>query len=305
MADTDHLPSNSYIPESGGLGRPVDRSQETYQPSGYASRPIPPHGDVSPDGDRVWPRPSMTSRVLVYGGAGIAAAAATAAAVLTVRKVADLVTGNDELDRDADRAADRARVQVYDEARGRYAAPRMAAMPEREREAMRARARARMRQDDAERDRLRADARRRSDEDNGAGRRRDQESGSRRAKPRRPMIQPMGFLDDVEHTAQRLTRTVNEVVTGLSAAVTAFRSVASQAQDVMHQFGDTAHQVRSFLGTGSGDSGSATGRRTSRRDPYRRPSRSDVVDLRDPADTAAAGADTLTGGADAGRTHRL
>ena len=78
MADTDHLPSNSYIPQGGGLGRPVDRRQETYQPSGHASRPIPPHGDVSPDGRRVWPQPSMTSRVLVYGGMGIAAAAATA-----------------------------------------------------------------------------------------------------------------------------------------------------------------------------------------------------------------------------------
>ena len=298
MADTDHLPSNSYIPQSGGLGRPVDRGQETYRPSGHVSRPTPPHGDVSPEGDRAWPKPSMTSRVLVYGGAGIAAAAATAAAVLAVRKVADLVTGGDELDRHAERVAEKARVRVYDEAHGRYSAPRMAAMTERDREAMRARARARMRQDDAERDRLRSDARRKQDED-GRRKQGDDDGPRQRAKPRRPMIQPMSFLDDVEHSAQRLTRTVNEVVSGLGAAVSAFRSVASQAQDVMHEFGDTANQVRSFLGTATG--GAARGgsdRSAPRRDPYRRPARSDVVDLRDPADAAP-------GGEDNGRTHRL
>ncbi|MFC0340438.1 hypothetical protein [Paracoccus niistensis] len=299
MADTDHLPSNSYIPESGGLGRPVDRRQETYRPSGHASRPIPPHGDVSPDGRRVWPQPSMTSRVLVYGGMGIAAAAATAGAILTVRKVADLVTGNDELDRDADRAAERARVRVYDEAHGRYAAPRMAAMPEHEREAMRARARARMRQDDAERDRLRADAQSGRGEDRKPRRPRDE--GKRRPQAGRG-FQPMGFIDDVEQTAQRLTRTVNEVAGSISAAVAAFRSVASQAQDVLHEFGDTANQVRSFLGTGDAGQG---GRGGPRRDPYRRPSRSDVVDLRDPADSVAGGSGAPSGDADGGRTHRL
>lgn len=303
MADTDHLPSNSYIPERGGLGRPVDRRQETYQPSGHASRPIPPHGDVSRKGDRIWPQPSMTSRVLVYGGAAIAAAAATAGTVLAVRKVADLVTGNDDLDRDADRAAEKARVRVYDEARGRYAAPRMAAMSEREREDMRARARARMRQDDAERDRLRTDAQ--AGRHGGSRPPRPQKGERRRpSQPRRP-FQPMGFLDDVEHTAQRLTRTVNEVVSGLGAAVAAFRSVASQAQDVMHEFGDTANQVRSFLGTVGGGAGQETGRSTPRRDPYRRPSRSDVVDLRDPADGASGNAGASTGDAETGRTHRL
>ncbi|WP_135058844.1 hypothetical protein [Paracoccus salipaludis] len=301
MADTDHLPSNSYIPESGGLGRPVDRSQETYQPSGHASRPIPPHGDVSPRGGRTWPRPSMTSRVLVYGGMGIAAAAATAGAILAARKVADLVTGNDELDRDADDAAERARTRVYDEAHGRYAAPRMAAMPEHEREAMRARARARMRQDDAERERLRADAKAGRREDRQP--RRPHDEGRHRPRPGRG-FQPMSFIDDVEQTAQRLTRTVNEVAGSIGSAVAAFRSVASQAQGVMHEFGDAANQVRSFLGTAAGESGQGT-RSAPRHDPYRRPSRSDVVDLRDPADSAGGGSDTALGDADGGRTHRL
>lgn len=299
MADTDHLPSNSYIPQGGGLGRPVDRRQETYQPSGHASRPIPPHGDVSPDGRRVWPQPSMTSRVLVYGGMGIAAAAATAGAILAVRKVADLVTGNDELDRDAEHAAERARVRVYDEARGRYAAPRMAAMLEHEREAMRARARARMRQEDAERDRLRAEAQAGRRDDRQPRRPRDE--SRHRPRPGRG-FQPMGFMDDVEQTAQRLSRTVNEVAGSIGAAVAAFRWVASQAQGVMQEFGDAANQLRSFLGTGEAGQG---GRSAPRRDPYRRPSRSDVVDLRDPADSVAGGTGAASGNVDGGRTHRL
>lgn len=281
MADTDDLPSNSYIPHGGGLGRPVDRRQERYQPSGHTSRPIPPHGDVSRDGERAWPRPSMTSRVLVYGGAAVAAAAATAGAVLAARKVADMVTGNDRLDREADEAAERARVKVYDEARGRYTTPRMAAMPERDREAMRARARARMHDDEARRNKLRSDARRRQDEDH---------------KPRgpRPGIQPKSFLDDVEHTAQRLTRTVNDVVNGIGAAVAAFRSVAAQAEGVMREFHGAADQVRSFLDTGRGGGSNAN----PRRDPYKRPSPRDVVDLRD-------GGLAAEGEGDPARTHRL
>lgn len=269
MADSDHLPSNSYIPEGRGLGRPVDRRQESYEPSGHASRAIPPHGDVSQDGTRVWPQPTMTSRVLVYGGAAIAAAAATAGVVLAARKVADMVTGNDELDREADDQADRARSRVYDEARGRGS--RLMAMPEREREAMRDRARARMRADEAERSRLRSEARRNHD---------DSHRPRRKAAPSRARgaSKPLGFLDDVEDTAQRLTQTVNNVVSSIGGAVAAFRSVASQAEGVMRDFHQAADQVRGFLDTGRG-AGSAPFR-----DPYRRPSRRDMVDLRDSGD---------------------
>lgn len=282
MADTDNLPSNSYIPQGGGLGRPVDRRQERYEPSGHASRRIPPHGDVSRDGERIWPRPSMTSRVVVYGGAAIAAAAATAGVVLAARKVADMVTGNDDLDREAEDAADRARVKVYDEARGRYTTPRMAAMPEREREAMRARARARMHDDEAQRSRLRSEARRRHDDE------------PRKPRRPRPGVRPMGFLDDVEQTAQRLTRTVNEVVQGIGSAVAAFRSVAAQAEGVMRDFHGAADQVRSFLDTGRGAGTNAN----PRRDPYKRPARRDVVDLRDGGLAAQEDSDPA-------RTHRL
>ena len=59
----------------------------------HESRRVIPHGDVSPDGKRAWPRPSLTARLIVWGGTGIAVAAATAGTVLAMRHVADLVAG--------------------------------------------------------------------------------------------------------------------------------------------------------------------------------------------------------------------
>lgn len=55
------------------------------------SRRIPPHGEVSPDGTRVWPRPSRGAKWLVWGGVGLATAAATAGTVIAARKLADLL----------------------------------------------------------------------------------------------------------------------------------------------------------------------------------------------------------------------
>lgn len=270
MTDHDRLPRNSFIPGQGGLGRAVDRSQERYEPSHLESRRITPHGDVSPQGNRIWPQPSMTSRVLVYGGTALGIAAVTAAGILAVRKVADLVTGNDDLDREEMRAADAARDRVH--ARTASSAPGFAAMPDREREEMRARARTRMRDDELARRSLR------------------EEAEAHHARPRRRRAPQQGFLEEIEHNAQRMTRTVNDVVQGVGAAVAAFRSVATQAQGVMRDFGDAADQMRGFFG-----SDHAQRRGTERpSDPFRRTRRSDVVDLRD--DEAAD---------DERRTHRL
>lgn len=55
------------------------------------SRRIPPHGEVSPDGTRVWPRPSRGTKWLVWGGVGLATAAATAGTVIAARKLAELL----------------------------------------------------------------------------------------------------------------------------------------------------------------------------------------------------------------------
>lgn len=232
MADNDHLPQNTHIPADPGPGA-----------ARMDSRRIPPHGDVSPKGDRIWPRPSMTAKVLVYGGTALAAAAATAAGVLAVRKVADLVSGNEALDREADRAAERAaeraRQQVYSAARGGSSghAPRFAIMPDPEREEMRTRARSRMREDAAARNRLREQARAASE-------------APGKARPPRPAPPRQGLLDEIESNARRVTRTIDDVVGAVGAAVAGFRSVAGQADGLMREFGGAADQLRSFFDRG-------------------------------------------------------
>lgn len=319
-SDPDRLPPNSYATRHRGPGRPVDRSQERYQPSPYAPQRTLPHGDVSLDGTRAWPQPSMTSRVLTYGGAALAAAAVTAGAVLAVRKVADLVTGNDDLDRKADRQAEKARARVYDADRGR--APGFAKLDEDERAAMRARARRRAEDDRATAARLRAEAARgngeRRPEDGFGGRpasvprgafgptaRGDRDGAPmRRRPPQKPASR--NFLGDIEHTAESLTRNINGIVGAVGAAMAAFRSVSGQAEGILREFGNTADQVRSFLDRGQGGDQPAPAYRPqaaarAARDPYRKPARRDVVDLRDPETAGDHGALDP----DAARTHRL
>ncbi len=80
--------------------RPVPKGHR--HPAGPSeSRRIPPHGDVSPDGHRVWPRPSPTAKWLVWGGTALAAAAVTVGAVIAARHVLDALS-----DKDADRGMD-------------------------------------------------------------------------------------------------------------------------------------------------------------------------------------------------------
>lgn len=55
-------------------------------------RRIPPHGDVSPDGRKVWPRPSKSAKWLVWGGTALTAAALTAGAVIAGRQVAQMLS---------------------------------------------------------------------------------------------------------------------------------------------------------------------------------------------------------------------
>lgn len=272
MSMSDRSPSDQSPSDRYPFGAPIDRSQETYRPSPYPAQKTLPHGDVSPDGTRVWPEPSLTSRVLVYGGAAIAAAAVTAGAVLAVRKVADLVTGDDELHRDADRAAEGARERVY-------SAARRDGPTEREREAMRARARMRMQQDDS----------------HGFGPRGDT-AGPRRPDRPRPSRQgksTMSFMAEIEDTTQRLTRNLNSIIAAVGGAMSAFRAVADNAEGVVRDFSNTADQIRGFLNTGAG---TRPGQRRADPQPggFQKPKKSDVVDLRE--DGPAAGDP---------RTHRL
>lgn len=290
--DAGQMPGNSYIPQARGLGKPVDRSQERYRPSPHYARQVPPHVDAGATSGS-GPEHSLTSRVLVYGGAAVGAAALTAAAIMGVRKVVDLVTGDDEIEREAERAADRARERVRKSGSRGGAVPRFAEMTEREREAMRARARARAAGEDDLRARLRAEAL----ENRGPQSvRPDHAGGPRPGHARPPQGRPpqrragassLGLLGDIEHTAQSLTRNLNGVVGAVGAAMTAFRSVAEQAEGIVRQFHDTAEGIRGFLGNPK--RGAAP-----RGDSYRRPSRRDVVDLRDDQDAG-----------DEARAHRL
>lgn len=52
------------------------------------SRPIPPHGPVSPDGGAPWPHPSPAARAVVYGGLALAIAGLTAGTVYLGRRLA-------------------------------------------------------------------------------------------------------------------------------------------------------------------------------------------------------------------------
>lgn len=66
----------------------------------YESRHIPPHGDVSPDGRRAYPRPSPLAKWIVWGGTGLAAAALTVGAVIAVRHLAGRPPAEHHSDRD-------------------------------------------------------------------------------------------------------------------------------------------------------------------------------------------------------------
>lgn len=309
-------------PDHQRLGAPVDRAQETYRPSPYAAQRTLPHGDVSRDGMSAEPDSSLTTRLLLWGGAAVAAAAVTAGGVLAVRKVADLVSGgDDEPDRDADRAADRARNSYYATSRGqgsrgdRPLAPRFADMSEQERDRMRARQRAREAEMDAHSRAVRASAMRDGAVRNGAGRNRDEDDERRNrgherprrdddyrpSRPRSRAPRKLGLLQEVEQTAARLTGGAESLIGSISAAMAGFKQVAGQADDVLRQFHSTADQIRSFIDTAGPIVGSARGsargqggdhRPGARSGPaddvrdanaYRRASRRDMVDLRDDA----------------------
>lgn len=73
---------------------PPRKSPRPRQERDSEYRRIPPHGDVSPDGSRIWPRPANSSRLIVWGGTAVATAAATAGAVMLMRHLADSITSS-------------------------------------------------------------------------------------------------------------------------------------------------------------------------------------------------------------------
>lgn len=174
-----------------------------------SSRVIP-SGRVSPDGRSAYPTPSLTSKIVVFGGIALGVAGATAGAVLAARKLAGLIGGDDR-----DHAGRRPAM-----------APRFAELDEDERDAIRSRVRAQSRQDSRETARLRAEASR------------------KRQKPRR------NVAHELTDTANNLSSGLDGVARALSSAFNGFRSVAGQATGIVSEFAAAADQLRGILGTG-------------------------------------------------------
>ncbi len=194
--------------------RPVPEGHR--RPAGPTeSRRIPPHGDVSPDGRHVWPRPSATAKWLVWGGTALGVAALTAGTVIAARHVLGLSSGDENRPR----------------ARGSVA-PRFADLSPEEREAMRQRARARESLDARRGAHLRAEA-------------------MRNAPPQARAPRP-GLLQEVEANTASMSNGVDNLMRSLGAAMTGFRTVAGQAGAIMREFGDAADLVRGLLGRDTG-----------------------------------------------------
>lgn len=174
------------------------------------SRHIPPSGDVSPDGSRPWPQPSNTSRVLVWGGIAIAAAALTAGAVIAGRQVGSMIAGDDS--------------------------PRPATGRDHQRELAEAAARGRAEGAEA----LRREA---------ARRRAAAKAGEARMKSetRRVQRRAKGLVEDIAENTHRLNSSVGSLFSSLGAAMTGFRSVAGQSSSILREFSETAQTIRAFL----------------------------------------------------------
>lgn len=210
------------LPPPYGRDEQIDRSQETYQPSPHASRVTPPSGKVAPDGKRAYPQPALSSKLLVWGGIGVAAAAVTAGTILGVRAVVDAVSGSDK-----DDAVEAARRRA--KARRRHGQPRP--MPRNAFSGPRDGA-LRVARDDGERTAARDEARREERERIERDRRRA------RAAAQRP-----GFSAQVEDVARTIRNTLGTV----TAAIEGFRSVSGQAGSIMNEFRGAADTVRTMF----------------------------------------------------------
>lgn len=218
--DIHHLTEADRTSQTRFGPRPVPEGHRTASP--YPHRPakasrIPPGGPVSPDGKEVWPEPSLTSKIVVWGGMAVGAAALTAGAVLATRKLADAISGED------DRPARPAPYRGYDADRPDGSlAPRFADMNEDEREAIRRR----------ERDRARREA-------------------AQAAKTRSRASRSRNFVGEVTETATALTDGLNDVTRSLNSAFDGFRGVAAQANAIVAEFVAAADQLRGLMDRGA------------------------------------------------------
>lgn len=184
----------------------ADRSSKTI------SRIIP-SAPMSPDGKHAYPNPSLTAKVVVWGGVALGVAGATAAAMLAARKIAGMIADD----------APSGRPRRYEGPNDRALAPRFADLDEDEQEEIRRRVRAQARADDREAARLRADA------------------ASRRNPPRG------NFAKDLTQTANDLSAGLEGVTKSAVSAFQSFRNIAGQTSGIIGEFVAAADLVRSAL----------------------------------------------------------
>lgn len=217
------------MPSDQDPPRPAEPSTS---PSRRRSSSRMPPADLGPDGADQRRGPSPSNRLIVLAGAGVMAAAVTAAGILAARRLIRAIDG----DRD-----DAAKTTGKRD----HLAPRFARMTEDEREALRARARARARRDRNEIARLRAEAAR------------------ERAAPRRHRP------DNLAQRATRLSGSLAGLVTSLAGAVSGLRMVAAQASGIMREFSDAAEMVRAVLNPEDGPAAEGHGDKARRPEPDR------------------------------------
>ncbi|WP_312524964.1 hypothetical protein [Paracoccus sp. (in: a-proteobacteria)] len=209
---------------------------EGHRPHGspYEARHIPPHGDVSPDGKHIWPQPSQSSRILVWGGMALATAAVTAASVLAARRVIEMVQNDDHPPAPHPAPQPPKRRKPSHQA-APHLAPRFAEMDGQERQELRNRTRERELEDAL------AAAHQRAEAAEEAVKR-----ARRRARPARK-----NFISEVESNTRRLSGSADSAIGSLSAAFSGFRAVAAQAAGIVGEFETAAKVVRGLMAKGS------------------------------------------------------
>ncbi|RCW79676.1 hypothetical protein [Paracoccus lutimaris] len=215
--------------------RPVPEGHR--HPAGPSeSRRIPPQGDVSPDGRRVWPRPSPTAKWLVWGGTALAAAAVTAGTVIAARHLLDAVSGPKRRDGPE-----------------RSMAPRFADLSPEERAAMRRRVRDRDAEDARHFASLRAEA-----EAGLSG------AGAAQDRPRRRPAPRPSLMEEVEANTAGLQNGLENVMQTLNTAVSGFRAVAGQTGSILREFDGAAEMIRGIFACK--EAGAASNPRSARQD---------------------------------------
>lgn len=216
--DHSHKPTEADHTSQTRFGpRPVPQGHhrgDDYPFQERASSRVIPSGPVSPDGRSAYPTPSLTSKIVVWGGIALGVAGVTAATVIAARKVGDMM---------ADDTPEPTRPAQGYKPQKAHVAPRFSELDEDQQEAMRRRVRARARADEEELARLRASASR------------------RRRKPRR------NLANEMMETATSLSSGLDGVTKSLAGAFEGFRSVAAQASSIVGEFAFAADQLRSIL----------------------------------------------------------